>query len=107
MTEIWSRLPGPGVLFDRCKHTAGYRNGNRGRGLNPKYLELMKERGLATKVSIRGLSEATVARQTSPRSQTGTRTETASLSIGGRRGFNFLDRDIETREGPRLERASI
>ena len=56
MTEIWSRYPALGSWFDRCKQTAGYRNGIAA-WLNPKYLELMKERGLATKASIRGLSE--------------------------------------------------
>ena len=56
MTEIWSRYPALGSWFDRCKQTAAYRNGIAA-WLNPKYLELMKERGLATKASIRGLSE--------------------------------------------------
>jgi len=56
MTEVWSHYPALGSWFDRCKQTAGYRNGIAA-WLNPKYLELMKERGLATKASIRGLSE--------------------------------------------------
>ena len=56
MTEVWSHYPALGSWFDRCKQTAGYRNGIAAR-LNPKYLELMKERGQATKASIRGLSE--------------------------------------------------
>jgi glutathione S-transferase len=56
MTEIWSRYPALASWFDRCKQTAGYRNGIAA-WLNPKYLELMKERGLATKAGIRGLSE--------------------------------------------------
>jgi glutathione S-transferase len=56
MTEIWSRYPALTSWFDRCKQTAGYRNGIEA-WLNPKYLELMKERGLATKAAIRGLSD--------------------------------------------------
>jgi glutathione S-transferase len=56
MTEIWSRYPAVASWFDRCKNTAGYRTGIE-KWLNPKYLELMKERGLATKAGIRGLSE--------------------------------------------------
>jgi glutathione S-transferase len=56
MTEIWSRYPAVASWFDRCKKTAGYRQGIED-WLNPKYLELMKERGLATKAGIRGLSE--------------------------------------------------
>ena len=56
MTEIWSRYPALASWFDRCRQTAGYRNGIAA-WLNPKYLELMKERGLATKAGIRGLSE--------------------------------------------------
>ena len=27
MTEVWSRYPALGSWFDRCKQTAGYRNG--------------------------------------------------------------------------------
>ncbi len=49
-------LPSLGVLVRSLKQTAGYRNGIAA-WLNPKYLELMKERGQATKASIRGLSE--------------------------------------------------
>jgi glutathione S-transferase len=56
MTEIWSRYPAVASWFDRCKETAGYRTGIED-WLNAKYLELMKERGLATKAGIRGLSE--------------------------------------------------
>jgi len=56
MTEVWSHYPALGSWFDRCKQTAGYRNGIAA-WLNPKYLELMKESGQATKASIRGLSE--------------------------------------------------
>ena len=56
MTEIWSRYPAVASWFDRCKKTAGYRKGIEA-WLNPKYLELMKERGLATKASLRGLPE--------------------------------------------------
>ena len=56
MTEIWSRSPAVASWFDRCKQTAGYRSGIAA-WLNPKYLELMKERGLATKAGILGLSE--------------------------------------------------
>ena len=61
MTEVWSRYPALGSWFDRCKQTAGYRNGIAA-WLNPKYLELMKERGLATKVNIPAI-RATIARQ--------------------------------------------
>ena len=56
MTEIWSRYHTVASWFDRCKATAGYRKGIEA-WLNPKYLELMKERGLATKAGIRELSE--------------------------------------------------
>ncbi len=56
MTEIWSRYPAVASWFDRCKETAAYRKGIEA-WLNPKYLELMKERGVATKAGIRGLSE--------------------------------------------------
>jgi len=56
MMEIWSRYPAVASWFDRCKQTAGYRKGIEA-WLNPKYLELMKERGVATKAGIRGLSE--------------------------------------------------
>jgi glutathione S-transferase len=59
MTEIWSRYPALTSWFDRCKKTAGYRKGIEA-WLNPKYLELMKERGLATKAAIRGLSDPPV-----------------------------------------------
>jgi glutathione S-transferase len=56
MTEIWSRFPRVISWFDRCKQTAGYRDGIEA-WLNPKYLELMKERGLSTKANIHGLAE--------------------------------------------------
>ena len=56
MTEIWSRYPALTSWFERCKKTAGYRKGIEA-WRNPKYLELMKERGLATKASLRGLAE--------------------------------------------------
>jgi Glutathione S-transferase, C-terminal domain len=56
MTEIWSRYPALASWFDRCKRTAGYRDGIEA-WLNPKYLELMEERGLATKAGIQGLSD--------------------------------------------------
>ena len=56
MTEIWSRYPALTSWFDRCKKTTGYRKGIEA-WLNPKYLELMKERGLATKSGIQGLSD--------------------------------------------------
>jgi glutathione S-transferase len=59
MMEIWSRYPALTSWFERCKQTAGYRNGIEA-WLNPKYLELMKERGLATKAAIRGLSDPPV-----------------------------------------------
>ena len=59
MTEIWSRYPAVASWFDRSKQTAGYRKGIEG-WLNPKYLQLMKERGLATKAGIRGLSDPSV-----------------------------------------------
>ena len=55
MTEIWSRYPAVAPWFDHCKKTAGYRKGIEA-WLNPKYLELMKERGLSTKAGIRGLA---------------------------------------------------
>jgi glutathione S-transferase len=54
MTEIWSRYPAVASWFDRCKQTAGYRDGIEA-WLNPKYLELMRERGVATKAGIRDL----------------------------------------------------
>jgi glutathione S-transferase len=59
MMEIWSRYPALTSWFERCKQTAGYRNGIEA-WLNPKYLELMKERGLATNAAIRGLSDPPV-----------------------------------------------
>jgi glutathione S-transferase len=59
MTEIWSHYPAVASWFDRCKQTAGYRKGIEA-WLNPKYLELMKERGLATKAGLRGLSDPPV-----------------------------------------------
>ncbi|MGC1356239.1 MAG: glutathione S-transferase family protein [Xanthobacteraceae bacterium] len=59
MTEIWSRYPALTSWFERCKQTAGYRKGIEA-WLNPKYLELMKERGLATKANLRGLPDPPV-----------------------------------------------
>jgi glutathione S-transferase len=56
MTEIWSRYPAVASWFDRCKKTPGYRKGIEA-WINPEYLDLMKERGLATKAGITGLSE--------------------------------------------------
>jgi glutathione S-transferase len=56
MTDVWSPYAAVAAWFDRCKKTAGYREGIEA-WLNPKYLELMKERGLSTKAGIRGLAE--------------------------------------------------
>jgi glutathione S-transferase len=55
MTEIWSRYPALAAWFARLKETVGYRKGVEA-WLNPKYLELMQERGIATKTSIKDLS---------------------------------------------------
>jgi hypothetical protein len=54
--RMLGRNPALTSWFDRCKETVGYRKGIEG-WLNTKYLELMKERGLATKAAIRGLSD--------------------------------------------------